>query len=593
MTDRPLLGPLLDAGVMAEVDLRVADLLTRRCGIDDPLVLDLTALLVAAQRSGHTCLDLRLVDELRDSLLVGLPVSKAGGHDTTLEDIVAALTSSPVVSGPGDLPTGRQILPLHLDGVRLHSHRSRTDETTVANGLRRLAASPVTPVADLDERLDRLFGDTGVDDPQRQAAMAFATTGLTVVVGGPGTGKTYTIARALAVLLAPGADGNVPRVAVCAPTGKAATRTKESMIEAAGTDGLTGAEADLLREVDPSTIHRLLGSLPDSRTRFRHNAEEPLAIDAVVVDETSMVSQHLLARLLESLPSGARLLLAGDPGQLESIDSGSVLRDVVDASTAGGSPMTDRVITLTDNWRVTGRSPVIDLANGIRSERPDDVIALLRAGDDRIRWIETELATGHSDEILADVIKPLTGISWSADSPEDEAALLGCLDAVGAHRLLCGHRHGPAGVSTWNRLVEEHLQVHGDWYPGRMLLVTRNEIRSGLVNGDTGVVVDTPEGRRACFRLNGRPVLLTQAQLPPTETAFALTVHKSQGSEYRQVTVVLPPGGSPLLKRELLYTAVTRATRTVTIVGSEQAIRAAVVERTIRMTGLSDALSIP
>ena len=590
MTGRPLIGSLLDTDLLAEVDLRVADLLSRRCAVDDLLVLDLVVLLVAAQRSGHACLDLRLVDDLRRSLLAGSDVDD-GSPIPAAADLAAALSASPAVSNTGEPSDDGLVRPLVLDGLRLHSQRSWTDEKSVSDRLRQLAARRTTAVADLDQRLGRLFADQGPDNPQRRAALSFVENGLTVVVGGPGTGKTYTIARALAAALEPTHDGRIPRIAVCAPTGKAAARIGDSLAETA--DVLGGDVADRLLAITPSTIHRLLGSRHPVRTRFRHDPDHLLDIDAVIVDETSMVSQALLARLVEALPPDCRLLLAGDPGQLESIEAGSVLRDVVDAAKVDGAPLHDRVVELTTNWRVAGRSPVIDLAEAIRENRPDDVVGLLRSAGDAVRWIETDHPTDRTEEVLAKVIRPLAETSWVVGSTDDEAGLLDCLKATVAHRLLCGHRHGPTGVSTWNRLVAKRLGARGDWYPGRPLLVTRSGIRTGLVNGDTGIVVGTPQGPRACFRIHGRPTLLSQGQLPPTETAYALTVHKSQGSEYPDVTLLLPPVGSPLLQRELLYTAVTRASGSVTVVGSEAALRTAVSERAVRMTGLADALASP
>ena len=590
MTGRPLIGPLLDTDLLAEVDLRVADLLSRRCAVDDLLVLDLVVLLVAAQRSGHACLDLRLVGELRQSLLAGSGVDDESPVPAAA-DLAAALLASPAVSNAGEPSQDGLVRPLVLDGLRLHSQRSWTDEESVSDRLRRLAAWRTATVVDLDKRLGRLFSDQGIDDPQRRAARSFVENGLTVFVGGPGTGKTYTIARALAAALEPDHDGRIPRIAVCAPTGKAAARAGDSLAEAA--EVLGGDVADRLLAITPSTIHRLLGNRPNVRTRFRHDPDRLLDIDAVVVDETSMVSQALLSRLVEALPLGCRLLLAGDPSQLESIEAGSVLRDVVDAAKVDGSPLHDRVVELTTNWRVADRSPVIDLAEAIRENRPDDVVGLLRSVGDAVRWIETDHPTDRAEEVLTEMVRPLAETSWVIESADDEAGLLDCLKAAVAHRLLCGHRHGPTGVSTWNRLVAEQLGGRGAWYPGRPLLVTRSEIRTGLVNGDTGIVVGTPLGPRACFRIHGRPTLLSQAQLPPTETAYALTVHKSQGSEYPAVTLLLPPVGSPLLKRELLYTAVTRASGSVTVVGSEAALRTAVSERAVRMTGLVDALAAP
>jgi len=602
---RPLIGHLPGpadgrADAVAEVDLRVADLMARHCGLTDPVALDLVVLLVAAQRQGHSCLDLGLIDELLGDLSADEPTT--GPEIPRLEDLIGVFTGHPAVAETdvqraletvsGGPTSDDQVRPLVLDGSKLFSQRNHTDETSVAYHLRRLAAAPPAVLTVVDDvTLDGLF-DGPVDDPvdpQRRAVRKFLEGGVTVITGGPGTGKTFTIARALAALIGAYPADRPPRIAVSAPTGKAAAQTKESMSSAA--TGIEPALAQRLVDIEPTTIHRLLGSHPDSRTRFRHDAHHTLGVDVVVVDETSMMSLALLARLLEAVPSGARLLLVGDPDQLESIESGSTLRDIVEADSPA-SPLGGRVVRLLANHRARGSTQIGELAEAIRLGSTDTVLNLMENGTG-ITWIPTDHPPDHARLLLDPVLPSLTDVDWSVADEEDLQSVGRRMAALTAHRLLCGNRHGPGGASTWNRLIESALGVRGAWYPGRPLLVTHNESRMGLVNGDVGVTVRTPDGLRACFEVRGSLKLLHHAQLPPVETAYALTIHKSQGSEYTDVTAILPSTGSPLLRRELLYTAITRARRSVTIVATSAAIRSAVERRSARMTDLVNALTRP
>ena len=634
MTENPLIRELLDprmgpSDVLVEVDLRVADLLKRRCGITDPLILDLVILLVAAQRRGHSCLDLERVDEFLAGLIGESTAGLTGGRVVDSrqvhrpEDLVAALRACEAVSihtswpsattteESGDVPdaeepafdtdekapaedTANETPPLAVHGKRLYSQRSHHDESTVAAGLRRLAgAAPAIRASIDDASIERLIpavdGDA-MTDPQRLAIRTFLESGLTVITGGPGTGKTFTISHALAGLLMAAPTDRPPRIAVCAPTGKAAARTKESLANACGP--LSAELSERLIAIDPTTIHKLLRPRSNSRTRFRHDARHPLGVDVIVVDETSMVSLPLLARLVDAIPTGVRLLLVGDPDQLESIASGSVLRDVVMAD-RDASPLSGRVIRLTTNRRIESGAQIGDLAEAVRRGAADEVIGLLESDSPGITWIPTGHPPDRDEDVLAPILSGLSGVDWDLSDADDLEELAHCLTTAGNHQILCTNRHGPAGVSTWNELVENARGVRGGWYPGRKLLVTRNDNRIGLVNGDVGVVVRVPEGLRACFVIHGEPRLLHQAQLPHVETASALTIHKSQGSEYPNVTAILPSLGSPLLRRELLYTAVTRASRSITLVGTDDAVRAAVEEQTIRMTGLTEALTRP
>jgi len=401
-----------------------------------------------------------------------------------------------------------------------------------------------------------------------------------VVTGGPGTGKTFTLARALGALLA--ADPTI-EIALAAPTGKAAKRMQEAISQAV--DAEFGPVGPQLAALTPVTIHRLLGARGIS-TRFRHDADHPLPHDVVVIDEASMVSLQLTARLLEAVRPDARVILIGDPDQLASVEAGSVLGDIVAVTTG---PVVACIARLSTGHR-SGEA-IVEVSSAIASGDADRVRAAFDAAPDELRLVEAEhLGAGAAATHLsaaADAAITARDAARSGSGPDAH-------DASTSHRVLCGHRHGPTGVSTWNAWFERTIGCAGTVYAGRPLLVTANDPITGLVNGDTGILVDRDGETVAWFppgEPDGAARTFAPVQLPPTETAFAMTIHKSQGSEYEHVVVMLPPPGSPLLTRELLYTAVTRAKRSVTLIGTAAALETAVTTVTERASGLREALS--
>jgi len=368
---------------------------------------------------------------------------------------------------------------------------------------------------------------------------------------------------------------------------------------------------DALMAVRPLTIHRLLGPLPTKRQRFRHDAAAPLPYDVVVIDETSMVALPLLARLLEAVRPDASLVLVGDPDQLESVELGAVLRDLAEVAVPGDGPsssVTSSVLAghgvrLLRSHRVEVDSPIALLADAVRSG--DAPLADQRsprassstdvgdgAGGGSVRFVEHDDPSSSAVvEAVRSFIEPaFIDVRQAAEAGDAESALR----AVGRARILCAHRHGPHGVSTWNSLVERWL--HGPtgpgraWYPGRPLLVMSNAPRLGLSNGDTGVLIRSADRLVAVFRGEHGLLQFEPVQLDDVETAFAMTVHKSQGSEYPDVALVLPPATSPLASRELLYTGITRTRSRLLVVGSRTALEQSVLTSSHRMTGLADAL---
>lgn len=546
-----LLRTFTDAEVLDASDVHVAQRLCELVKAPDDRVELALALAVRALRNGSVCLDLRTVEQQVG--LDGLPWPAIG-------DWFAAIAGHPLTGQP---PV------LHVDGDLLYLDRYWLEEQQVCDDILRMtAARPAQPVPDLD----RLF-PPGFEE-QRAAAELALSQGLTVLTGGPGTGKTTTVARLLALL----ASGTRLRIALAAPTGKAAARLQEAVqLEV---DKLDASDREALSGLHATTLHRLLGSRPDTSARFRHNRANRLPHDVIVVDETSMVSLTMMARLLEAVRPEARLILVGDPDQLASVEAGAVLADLVDGLGTG------RIAELKTSHRF-GES-IGRLATAIRAGDADAVVDVLRAGDEHIEWVDTEEPSEHLRKVLVPNAIALR-----------TAAILGDADAALAilteHRLLCAHRRGPFGVRYWNHQVERWLSeltgepIWSTWYAGRPVLVTANDYGLNLYNGDTGVTVLRDGVLRAVIAGTERLEFAT-SRLADVETMHAMTIHKSQGSQADEITVLLPPEDSRLLSRELFYTAVTRAKKKIRVVGPAASVRAAVERRAVRASGLARRL---
>ena len=576
-----LLADVHLAGALSWADVHVAQKLGHLFGESDQRVQLGLALAVRALRAGSTCLELSHAHELSvvtaDEADVPVPVELLPPVELWRE----LLAASPLVTLGADGP-GRR--PLRLVGDLLYLERYWQEESLVADQLRARRSRVPTPVSsELLAAADQELLSERVDPDQRLAALAPAQASVTVIAGGPGTGKTHTLARLLAVLLR-ALPGPVS-IALAAPTGKAAMRMQEALAgETAELPADLGVE---LGRLQATTIHRLLGWVPGGRHRFAHHSGNPLPHDVVVIDETSMVNVTLMARLLEALRPQARLILVGDPDQLAPVEAGAVLADIV-AAPAPSDGLALPVVRLRSNHR--SRAAIAELAEAVRSGDPDRVIRLIEDGLDGVTLAgsvaQTDLRPQVTDTGLAMIDAARTGRIGDA------------LAALDRHRLLCAHRNGPFGVAVWSRQVEDWLLAAGAgfdpfdaWYPGRPVLVTQNNPELGVFNGDTGVVVNASDGLRVCFGRGGQlhhdvsPFLLDSVQ-----TIHAMTVHKAQGSQFEQVSVVLPTSDSPLLTRQLLYTAITRAKSRVTLIGSAEALRHAVSNSAQRASGLAGRL---
>lgn len=529
--------------------------------------------------------------------------------------------------------------PLVLDGERLYLRRYWQDETHVAKAVRGralggvLASDAESQTADIRRWLDLLFPHAvrggGVD--WQKVACAIAMRGkLGIITGGPGTGKTYTVARLLALLFASaGAQQAGLRVALAAPTGKAAARLKQSIDTAL--DELAGKVGDELplRELAARmgaarTLHSLLGARPNTRA-FQYNAGNQLDVDVLIVDEASMIHLEMMSALLAALPETATLILLGDKDQLASVEAGAVLGDLchkaeqgeylpetlayVQASTGQqipanfeghGGPIAQQTVMLRESRRFGG--PIGTLAQAVNAGDAATALQVLREGEDgKVAW--TDLAQAQDLLLLAlNGYRPY--LQLVKNPPAEDAGLLAwvksVLKAFESFRILCAVREGEWGVSGLNEAIEQRLQAagllkrSGEWYIGRPVMVTRNDYATGVFNGDIGLTLADPArpGALRVYFSEGdavRSVLATR--LRNVDTAFAMTVHKSQGSEFAHTAMVLPKDGGGMLARELIYTGITRARDHFTLLTPNgQVLLDAIGQRTQRASGLRTLL---
>jgi len=599
------------AGVLTTADVHVAATLGRLTGETDQVVQLAAALAVRAVRLGSVCVELSTVSET------------ATAEPAETEDLsalpwpapsswLAACAASPMVAVGVDGDPNR---PVRLVDGLLYLDRFWRQEQLVRADLDARSARLLPPV-DLDRlrsALTRLLPGAA-PDRQRLAAAAAATGWMTVIAGGPGTGKTTTVAKLLAVLR--DQPGAALRIALAAPTGKAAARMQEAVTEAlADPDGsFTDEDRARVGAVTASTLHRLLGRRPDSHSRFKHDRTNRLPYDAVIVDETSMVSLTLMSRLLEAVRPDARVVLVGDPDQLASVEAGAVLGDLVQRSARpdaddrlallrrlvpddlgpGGevtAGLGNDVVRLTTVHRFG--EAIGQLAAAVRAGDPPATLARLRGSEPHVRYLEHDSldvrAPAGLEELRRDVVDAGQALVEAATTDRCEEAL----SLLERHRLLCAHREGPYGVARWTAEVERWLTsaidgygAAGEWYVGRPLLVTANDYELKLYNGDTGVVVQRGSGLRAVFRRGAEVIEYAPSRLSTVQTVHAMTVHRAQGSQFDRVSLLLPPVESRVLTRELFYTAVTRAKAFVRVIGSEDAIRSAVTRPVVRASGL-------
>ena len=566
-------------------------LIQRLSGQADPWVALAAALVTRAGADGHVCLDLsRTVEE---------GILSADGQESLAPGTSAAqwrahLSKCSAVGQPGEFK------PLILNGSRLYLHRFWQYERELAEGLRRRCRAAAGLKIDShkrEEALARFFPDA---PEQKAAARLVLTRPFCVISGGPGTGKTYTLAQII-VLLARLAAEHAVRIKIAAPTGKAAARLQESL-QALVPTLAAGDPRPLASAAEAETVHRLLGIGPASTAHY--NAEHPLPAEVVIIDEASMLDLALMVKLVRAVPERAHLVLTGDKDQLSSVDAGAVLGDIcrglIDDEGSERMPqqLSAPVALLRKSYRFADRGGIGALSRAINTGDAGRVMDLLmqdRTGE--IGFVPI-VSFSEAAALLAPEILEAYGPLKKLSDPQK------ALDQLKLFKILTAVRQGPMGVETLNAWIERFLRRRGlitplpgmsDWYAGRPVMVTRNDYFHRLFNGDTGIVLnaDRPdtsvevafESARGVFRR------LRPHELPAHETVYAMTVHKSQGSEFERVVFLLPDRDLPLLTRELLYTAVTRARQSVLVVGDPRLLETAVRRRSERASGLREALS--
>ncbi|NMX69336.1 exodeoxyribonuclease V subunit alpha [Pseudomonas sp. WS 5111] len=630
----------------------------------DPLMLLAAALTSHQLGHGHVCLDLFETLNAPDFALslppegdlssgVMLPSQLLDGLDG--DHWCQALAASPLVALAVDGSVAAQSRPLVLSGKRLYLRRYWTYERRIDSALRQRLAAQEAVSADLPQRLNGLFQQPppdGVVDWQKLAC-ALATRGaFSIVTGGPGTGKTTTVVRLLALLQAPAVEqGTALRIRLAAPTGKAAARLTESISQQVRSLQVPEAVREKI-PTEVTTVHRLLGSRPGTR-HFRHHAGNLLPLDVLVVDEASMIDLEMMANLLDALPPHARLVLLGDKDQLASVEAGAVLGDLCRDAEAGwyspgtrqwlesvsgeslaGSglqedldashPLAQQVVMLRYSRRFGEGSGIGQLARWVNQQNPEQARLLLDAGSHDLSCLRLK---GEHDRALERLVLDGQGGDAQgyryylnllrttrppAQTPRDDPRWTDwarqLLQAFDAFQLLCAVRKGPWGVEGLNQRITAALLkarlIDSDqqWYEGRPVLMTRNDYGLGLMNGDIGIALKLPESDggpqvlRVAFPRNdgqGGVRFVLPSRLNDVETVYAMTVHKSQGSEFAHTALILPDALNPVLTKELIYTGITRAKDRFSLIETRGAVFEETVRRKVkRLSGLMLELGV-
>ncbi|EAY1187846.1 exodeoxyribonuclease V subunit alpha [Salmonella enterica subsp. diarizonae] len=573
-------------------------------GNDDPAVTLAVALLSHDAGEGHVCLPLSrlMLTEEAHPLLVAWISETATPIDWKKRLLASAAVSC------GDSPA-----PLILCGDRLYLNRMWCNERTVARFFNEVNQAIDVDEAQLSRILDALFPTTDEVNWQKVAAAVALTRRISVISGGPGTGKTTTVAKLLAALIQM-ADGERCRIRLAAPTGKAAARLTESLGAALRQLPLTDAQKKRIPE-DASTLHRLLGAQPGSQ-RLRHHAGNPLHLDVLVVDEASMIDLPMMSRLIDALPPHGRVIFLGDRDQLASVEAGAVLGDICAYVNAGftaerarqlsrltgcaipagagtqAASLRDSLCLLQKSYRFGSDSGIGKLAAAINCGDRSAIQAVFQQG-----FSDIEKRTLQSSDDYAGMLdEALAGYGRYLRLLHEKATPEAILQAFNEYQLLCALREGPFGVGGLNDRIEQamvqqrkiHRHPHSRWYEGRPVMIARNDSALGLFNGDIGIALDRGQGLRVWFAMPDGAIKSVQpSRLPEHDTTWAMTVHKSQGSEFDHAALILPSQRSPVVTRELVYTAVTRARRRLSLYADERILAGAIVTRTERRSGLA------
>ncbi|MBU3915184.1 exodeoxyribonuclease V subunit alpha [bacterium] len=501
-----------------------------------------------------------------------------------IEEWVSVLINSNIVTDQ------QEHKPLLLDKnhQRLYLYRYWQYEQTLINTFKSFAKVGAGNIDQnkLNQGLKDLFPTSNEDKKPLEAAKTALENRFCVITGGPGTGKTTTVVKIMVLLLEQ--DTNT-RIVLAAPTGKAAARLKESIVSGKENlkDTVSSSVTNLIQE-ETSTIHRLLGSIKNS-VYFKYNEDNPLNIDCLILDEASMIDMALMSKLVSALPEGCRLILLGDKNQLSSVEAGSVFGDICSSA---NNLLKNNIVQLTKSYRFDQHSGIGKLSSLILNERGVESYEYLTSdSDSRVSWKDlpekADLKSFIQNNILATI-----NTYFSFQNIEDAFA------GFRSFLILTAMRHGPFGSENINRIIEELLLETGiiprnkQWYVGKPVLITRNDYTLNLFNGDLGIFhVDPEDGNlKVYFETEEGHRKLSPSRLPDHETVFAMTIHKSQGSEFDKVLIVLPDKENDVLTRELIYTGITRARTKLQLWGNKEVFIKSVKKTIKRNSGLIDGL---
>jgi len=602
---------LKTSGVFNDIDIHLADFFTGKAAGSDPALYLLILLLSNRLSQGDVCLDINEIE--------GRPLSdfiEAGEllQDINIPDkkkILSVVKKSGIAGADGDP------MPVIIDGdERIYFQKYYFFEKQLAESLKRMALpvlhETITPgVTEMFSRLFKL--KEGETDWQGVAAWCALNSSFSVISGGPGTGKTSTVIRILS-LLAEMMGGGIS-IALAAPTGKAAARLRESVTASLETLPVSEEiKAAIPRET--YTIHRLLGSVSGS-PEFRHNSENPLRYDVIIVDECSMADLALMYRFFKAVKPGARVILLGDRDQLSSVEGGAVFGDICDRGRAHGyssqfirkgslllgeafsrdaeaesaeTPLSGTMTILRKSYRFSGESGIGLLSDLIRNGDHAGAVKIISDRKNRDIFLTGECTASSIEDIFRTAVSEAFSIK---EIPRHESIL----EFIKGFAILTATRSGPAGAAALNSMAERILEEAGvispsmEFYEGRPVMVTRNDYNLSLFNGDIGITCFKDGELRVIFeKPDGEKVYIHPSRMPEHETAFAMTIHKSQGSEFNEVLLVLPPADSRLMTRELLYTAVTRGKKRVVIASDKETVAKMIENPMKRMTGLRERL---
>ncbi|MEY4632645.1 MAG: exodeoxyribonuclease subunit alpha [Actinomycetota bacterium] len=532
----------IDAGLFTDIDVEAALQVMQLAEVSAERtdVCFILAMTTKAFRDGHACLAFKDLEKIREA------------HPTVAfpsdQDLMGGIKQCSEIFGSAESLNHVPRPPYVFDNEKVYIGRVFTEEKFVADFLRANASR------------------------------------VRIVLGGPGTGKTTWVAQTLSQI----SDSDIKKLALCAPTGKAAQRMREVLDVRLRESGASEKLLEALNHAPSETAHKLLQYAPHRQPQFQYQGTAKLEYEVVIVDEASMMALSTMYRLLNALRPEAELWLVGDPDQLASVEAGSVLADIARGAEDPKSPIHNRVIILTEQHRFDAKSSIALLADAVRRGARDEVASILQSPSGDFVWIDSSKHLDELDVIGKVVIEHSRAIANAAAAGDAAKAL----QLKSELQVLSATRKGRLGIEHWNSTVEGALgaSTAQRWYLGRPVMVTRNDRSMKLSNGDVGIVCATSDTMRGYFNGEEGPRDVSLARLPHVETVHALTIHKSQGSEYDHAIVVIPDAESRIVTRELLYTGITRPKKKLTLIGSLETILRAVETEIRRASGLEDHL---